>query len=225
MPKRIGKDGNDTGGIKAIETHYNGMRFRSRLEARWAVFFDAIGIRYEYEPEGYTAKDGTCYLPDFYLPDEDVYVEVKPDREGAEKELKKVELFVQESKNIVLILPAIPMREYPDFWWFAAIYWHPLKKKILQRRVHFYRVEPGAPGQIDSDYAVCDTTERPWSHDNKNLIRRHLPLVSINDVEMPYKQDDDLFRLSDIPDTWEKTSEAMDKARSARFEHGEILEI
>ena len=26
--------------IKAIETYYKGYRFRSRLEARWAVFFD-----------------------------------------------------------------------------------------------------------------------------------------------------------------------------------------
>ena len=32
--------------IKAIETRYNGYRFRSRTEARWAVFFDAFGIRY-----------------------------------------------------------------------------------------------------------------------------------------------------------------------------------
>jgi hypothetical protein len=28
--------------IKAIETSYKGYRFRSRLEARWAVFFDAL---------------------------------------------------------------------------------------------------------------------------------------------------------------------------------------
>ena len=39
--------------IKPIETIYNGYRFRSRLEARWAVFFDKIGIKYQYEPEGY----------------------------------------------------------------------------------------------------------------------------------------------------------------------------
>jgi len=39
--------------IKPIETLYNGYRFRSRLEARWAVFFDAIGLKYEYEVEGY----------------------------------------------------------------------------------------------------------------------------------------------------------------------------
>ena len=29
--------------LRPIETHYNGYRFRSRLEARWAVFFEAMG--------------------------------------------------------------------------------------------------------------------------------------------------------------------------------------
>lgn len=38
--------------IKPIETKYNGFRFRSRLEARWASFFDMIGLKYEYEVEG-----------------------------------------------------------------------------------------------------------------------------------------------------------------------------
>ena len=51
--------------IKAIETVYNGYRFRSRLEARWAVFFDALGVSYEYEPEGFKLPSGKIYLPDF----------------------------------------------------------------------------------------------------------------------------------------------------------------
>lgn len=63
--------------IKAIETEYNGYRFRSRLEARWAVFFDEAKIRYEYEPEGYDL-DGVYYLPDFYLPEFELFVEIKP---------------------------------------------------------------------------------------------------------------------------------------------------
>ncbi len=50
--------------MKAIETYYNGYRFRSRLEARWAVVFDTLGIRYEYEPEGFETSAGP-YLPDF----------------------------------------------------------------------------------------------------------------------------------------------------------------
>lgn len=68
-------------GIKAIETVYNGYRFRSRLEARWAVFFDTLGIEYQYEPEGFDLGDGLWYLPDFYIPTWDTFVEIKGDRQ------------------------------------------------------------------------------------------------------------------------------------------------
>lgn len=65
--------------IKAIETVYEGYRFRSRLEARWAVFFDALGIQWQYEVEGYEVN-GVRYLPDFWLPtfSEGMWAEVKP---------------------------------------------------------------------------------------------------------------------------------------------------
>lgn len=36
-----------------IETEYNGWRFRSRLEARWAVYFEAVGLKWEYEFQGF----------------------------------------------------------------------------------------------------------------------------------------------------------------------------
>lgn len=58
--------------IKAIETRYAGCRFRSRLEARWAVFFDAMGMEWQYEPEGFELPSG-WYLPDFYLPAGDMW--------------------------------------------------------------------------------------------------------------------------------------------------------
>lgn len=63
--------------LKAIETYYNGYRFRSRLEARWAVFFDAMSWRYRYEPEGFVLPSGLYYLPDFYLPDFNWWFEIK----------------------------------------------------------------------------------------------------------------------------------------------------
>jgi hypothetical protein len=70
--------------IKAIPTHYKGYFFRSRLEARWAVFFDELGIEWVYEPEGYVLSDGVKYLPDFFLPKlhdpKGIFVEVKPER-------------------------------------------------------------------------------------------------------------------------------------------------
>lgn len=65
-------------GIKPIETHYKGYRFRSRLEARWAVFFDALGIEWEYEKEGYDLGEAGWYLPDFWLPTQQIWVEIKP---------------------------------------------------------------------------------------------------------------------------------------------------
>lgn len=52
--------------IKAIETTYRGYRFRSRLEARWAMFFDAAGVQWEYEVEPISVN-GEAYLPDFIL--------------------------------------------------------------------------------------------------------------------------------------------------------------
>ena len=53
--------------IRPLETVYNGYRFRSRLEARWAVFFDAMKVEWEYEPEGFDLGNGVWYLPDFFL--------------------------------------------------------------------------------------------------------------------------------------------------------------
>ena len=53
--------------IRPIQTRYKGYHFRSRLEARWAVFFDAMGFKWQYEPEGYVLPDGTHYLPDFRI--------------------------------------------------------------------------------------------------------------------------------------------------------------
>ena len=63
--------------LKAIETVYKGYRFRSRLEARWAVFFDTLGVPFEYEHEGYDL-DGLWYLPDFWLPEQRYWIEIKP---------------------------------------------------------------------------------------------------------------------------------------------------
>ena len=62
--------------INPIETKYRGYKFRSRLEARWAVFFDAMSIEFQYEPEGFKLKSG-WYLPDFWLLQVKMWAEVK----------------------------------------------------------------------------------------------------------------------------------------------------
>lgn len=62
--------------IRAIETRYAGCRFRSRLEALWAVFFDTLRLLWEYEPEGFETPDGR-YLPDFLFTEDSVWAEIK----------------------------------------------------------------------------------------------------------------------------------------------------
>ena len=100
--------------IKPIETYYNGYRFRSRLEARWAVFFDAMGIKYEYEPEGFTMSDGTMYLPDFYLPESGQFFEVKGVM--TDTDLHKVQQFVSDADKCVTI-------GYSDFHFETCNFW------------------------------------------------------------------------------------------------------
>jgi len=69
--------------IKAHKTLYKDVMFRSRLEARWAAFFDLAGWRWEYEP-----IDLEGWSPDFRIDvpcghsecggGHSVFVEVKP---------------------------------------------------------------------------------------------------------------------------------------------------
>lgn len=63
--------------IKPIPTPYNGIWYRSKLEAKWAYFFDWCGIKHYYESEGVQLSDDTWYEPDFYLPELKTYAEIK----------------------------------------------------------------------------------------------------------------------------------------------------
>jgi nucleoside 2-deoxyribosyltransferase len=83
--------------IKAIETQWKGYRFRSRLEARWAVFFDRMGWRWEYEPQGFDLSNFGRYLPDFYVHEIDTWFEIKPEKKC--HHLKNVYLAGKIEKN------------------------------------------------------------------------------------------------------------------------------
>lgn len=89
--------------ITAIPTTYAGSRFRSRTEARWAVFFTQLGWRWEYEPEGFQLPSGR-YLPDFllYHPSGRRWFEVKPFEGTAPTDARWVDL-ARGSKLPVLV--------------------------------------------------------------------------------------------------------------------------
>ena len=213
--------------IKPIETNYKGCRFRSRLEARWAVFFDSIGIEWEYEPEGFELPDGTRYLPDFYLPRSKTYAEVKPPKAGCVQEIERAARFVsEEGIKRLLILSNIPnvKRGFPSH---PLIYYDNL---WMWRNVAFVEF-PQAEGW-KSDFGITgsiisiDNTYELWMWD-------------INRGEMNYSDADEATeegkaemydRMSikyanyeDFPYNAETsfTYQAYVAARSARFEFGE----
>lgn len=94
--------------MKAIETEYKGCRFRSRLEARWAVFFDSLGTKWVYEGEGFELEGGR-YLPDFWLPEvgQGCFVEIKPG-DPTDDEIKKCEELASDSQQFVMMFCGQP---------------------------------------------------------------------------------------------------------------------
>ncbi len=86
-----------------IQTRFAGRFFRSRTEARWCVLFDAMGLRWEYEIEKFELRDGTRYLPDFYIHEWDAWFEVKPttDRQFAHSHVHTLSMLrrVTHAKN------------------------------------------------------------------------------------------------------------------------------
>lgn len=197
--------------IKPIETIYNGYRFRSRLEARWAVFFDAAGIKYQYEPEGFCVSDfdGTpfYYLPDFYFPDQGIYGEVKG-RPFTDQEKEKMAWSVDYHgplENGLVLLGNIPSKldldGMPDFnmpfvWW---------SKGIIKDATCFV-----LNGKNKLKFLVETIGGECYS----------APDFPYNDAEPFF-----FFSYGDDVDEWlpHKTlvAHCMDKARQARFEHGE----
>jgi hypothetical protein len=180
--------------IKAIETRYKGCRFRSRLEARWAVFFDTLGVEWEYEQQGFTLPKRRKYLPDFWLPGMKHFVEVK----GSPKQLdiEKVAAFVTEDvkpRRSLLILG--PVKHCAD----GCVPLHTIA----------YRPHEHVFFQAFAFLAYSNGTTRPMPI---GYPRRH-----------PWA-DADFIVNTDPQDwiiSCSETETAYAAARSARFEHGE----
>jgi len=90
----------------SIPTFYRAQTFRSRLEARWAVFMDVLDVRWYYEYEGFELESGR-YVPDFWLPDLNRWLEIKPlgfdpwGKDAGSRDAKRCSEF-QETHRLVI---------------------------------------------------------------------------------------------------------------------------
>lgn len=98
--------------IRAVPVSFDGITFRSTLEADWAATFASLGWYYEYEPWAVDLGDGIRYLCDFHLPAQNVWCEVKG---GHNRRMHKTRRFHRAtgsprpgSEMVVVLRPAGP---------------------------------------------------------------------------------------------------------------------
>lgn len=160
--------------IKAIETHWNNYHFRSRLEARWAVFFTYCNIRFQYEPEAFSFQK-EAYLPDFYLPDQHAFVEVKPTNAEFEKQRRFAHSFVSAK-----------LLSCKDLW-------HRNESKTLNglRLPRF--VELVGPPDLSTDYAVSsfgvETLNNEWFPRDLELCGKQTELPILGSATGQFRKD------------------------------------
>lgn len=78
--------------MKGIPTLYNGILFRSRVEARWAAMFDLLGWHWEYEP-----IDLAGYIPDFLISTGGARILVEIKHSPGDTELEAAKSKIQDS--------------------------------------------------------------------------------------------------------------------------------
>lgn len=196
--------------MQPIETLYRGHRFRSRLEARWAVFLDSLNLRWEYEVEGFELPDGTRYLPDFLVKTPqgaDLWIEVKPSSTDSDDKFSRFEDSFSETVEWG------GQELYPRT---ALVSGSPLQ--WLERGLSFCpRCGQPQKGPWDTSSMYCERCdfETPGGGDNKPenngvMGTTWTPCKGSVCVEWP-----ELNRFRQIVEA------AATKAQGARFEHGE----
>lgn len=166
-----------TATIKAIQTRYKGCYFRSRTEARWAVFFDTLKIEWFYEHDGYVLPSDSQYLPDFWLPKQDCYVEIKGARPTDDEELKCYELAKGTGKNVYCFFGDIRNPEDQDYETNDGAYAY-LPSSVDVVRDNFYHwCECSQCGYFGIEYSgrnerlccPCAKTDREFNCDTPRL--------------------------------------------------------
>lgn len=211
-------------GLKAIETRYKGYRFRSRLEARWAVFFDALGIRYQYEPQGFDL-DGVWYLPDFHLPDMMLWAEVKPtsplsdaDREKVGKLNEALEEEYKQNgytggKEQLVVLYGEPYRDREEQCYSIGAHWGTtFLQCVICGHVNIGHEPQRYDNIVQYQCECCDYGECRGGGKEEYARQRWREWFHKGDILAPLPFD---------PAFTFGLGQAYTAARSARFEHGE----
>ncbi len=91
---------------RAKSVVFKGVTFRSTIEARWATFMSLMGVDYEYEPDRYNVGLAEGYVPDFWLPAQRCFLEIKHHAHGTPptaEECRYARALAQTTKSWVFV--------------------------------------------------------------------------------------------------------------------------
>ncbi len=115
--------------LAARPTTYNGIRMRSRLEAKVAAQLDSFGIDWIYEPRAYANGFGQ-YLPDFQLfgrkgePYEfPSFLEVRPTIERAYLAMPQMGIIWDSEPNAFLMIHLLDVLDFACAGWIEPRTW------------------------------------------------------------------------------------------------------
>lgn len=219
--------------LTPIQTRYAGHFFRSRLEARWAVFFDAMGIVWEYEKEGYDLGEAGWYLPDFWLPEFGCFVEIKG-AECSDEDASKCRALHEQSGHPVFIAKGqIGDHAWQEFGAYIIDTPVPADQLCHHTTIAGNLVCPvcgneyvrfGAPTEIGTDIIKIPLDCEEWHWGQLRLVvSKGLTNVDFIDwVEYEHLRPEEYWakEISRRGGTASHAN-AINAARSARFEHGE----
>lgn len=201
-------------GMKAIQTPYKGFLFRSRLEARYAVFFDALSLKWEYEKEGYNLGElkwdfdippdaptgDVWYLPDFWLPELSMWVEVKGKPAGDVECEKCGRLCWLTHSDVLLMVGDAGNFDVRDEW-------ISLMPHTLYRWVRIEKWTAECMRNDPDEYGGKDKVDEMLK--NSGCSSRGEPIMSLYDLAEIFKRD--VVYIEN----------AIAAMRAARFEFGE----
>jgi hypothetical protein len=235
--------------MKPIETIYGGCRFRSRLEARWAVFFDNLKLKWDYEPEGFTLSSGVNYLPDFWLPQLGCWFEVKGPEPTDQDREKAYQLSIDSKKTVVLASGQIKTTKmaFKNYEWewpsdgfrmefFAGQAWEVWNAKAFDHALWNWTLDTDLPPFISDQFPDQEIPEIDGEARRKLLIEldeiyyqkkyskphpRYRWGRYQDNVNWILTTSDEVMLALEPNDSLTIITDAYSAAKKSRFEHGE----
>lgn len=182
--------------LKPILTRWDNNVFRSRNEARWAVFFDALDVLYKYEPVGVYLPNDMMYLPDFYIADTGTFVDAKEDG------------FMDSTSNKPNLKEAL------------NYFNNPFNKGVIIEGYEQYQNSGGL--LITPQKMFLNTPNGPYGSYHERNKELEYALYNFSLKVIGVSEDDPRFKdWNDDNPNFKHIQAAMKRAIGATFEHGE----